>query len=179
MPWGGGSGELRAALTRLVEEHLIVERDGLIAGIHQIRSRGIVDAIHRVPPPELKKTVVSVLSALRGSGLSRFVYEVLREEPNLEESVLQTLEGMAGNDVECLVASLRGLELLDFHRQASAWVTIAERHDIPHSSRPVALFFANCGHTVSPSSFPPPLRAATTEMAMLPVPKCDERPVTR
>ena len=165
---GVGPTELRAALERLVEEHLLVEHDGLVAGIHQIRSRGIVDAIHRVPPPQLNATVVSVLSILRGPALSSFVYEVLREESNLEESVLQALEGMAQDNVECLVACLRGLELLDFYRQAAAWLTIAERHDVPHSSRPIVLFFAFAGIEF-PDFLPTQLRAAWTEMAVLPL----------
>ena len=165
---GAGRIEIRAALERLVEEHLLVERDGMLVGIHQIRSRAIAEAIHAVPPPQLNATVVSVLSILRGPALSRFVYEVLREESNLEESVLQALEGMVQDNVECLVECLRGLELLDFYRQASAWVTIAERHDVPHSSRPIVLFFAIAGIEF-PDFFPTQLRAARTEMAVLPL----------
>ena len=144
--------EIRAALERLIEEHLLVERDGMLVGIHQIRSRGIVDVIHRLPPPELKATVLLVLTALQAPDLTRFVYEVLKEESKLEEPVLQALEVIAQDDVESLVACLRGLELLDFYRQASAWTTIADRYDVPNSSRPVALFL-RLRASNSPSSF--------------------------
>ena len=136
---GIAPSELRAALERLVEEHLLVEIDGVVGGIHQIRSRAIVDAIHRTPPPQLKETVASVLKMLRGPVMSRFLYEVLREMPELEEPVLQTLDGLARHDVEHFMACLRGLEMLDFYRQASAWAEIAERHDVPPALRPLVL----------------------------------------
>ena len=128
---GSGPGELRVALERLKNEHLLVERDGELAGVHQIRSRGIVDVIHETPPPRLAETAVSVVAMLHGPALSRFVYEILREVPSLEAPLLQVLEGLVHGDVERLGASLRALELLDFYRQASAWAEIADRRNIP------------------------------------------------
>ena len=159
--------ELRVSLARLMEEHLLVERDGAVAGIHQIRSRGIVDVIHKIPPPTLEATVTSVLIMLRGPTLSRFVYEVLREMPTLEESVLQTLEDLVHDDVERLVACLQSLELLDFYRQASAWTEIADRHDIPPAHLSLVLRFAILGIEF-PEIFPDQFRNTTAEMASLP-----------
>ena len=162
-----GPMELRAALARLVEEHLVVERDGLFAGIHQIRSRNIVDVIHRVPPPTLEATVVSVLTMLHGPALSRFLYEVLREAPNLEEPVFRALGGLVQDNVERLLACLRGLELLDFYRQATAWAEIAERHGVPLALRPFALQFAITG-IEAPDFFAVHIKSAIAEMATLP-----------
>ena len=162
-----GPTELRAALARLVEEHLVVERDGLFAGIHQIRSRNIVDVIHCVPPPTLEATVVSVLGMLHGPPLSRFLYEVLREAPSLEQRVLQALEGLVRDDVERLLACQRGLELVDFYRQAMAWAQIAERHGVPLAHRPFVLQFAITGIEI-PDFFAAQIRSAIAEMASLP-----------
>ncbi len=162
-----GPTELRAALARLVEEHLVVERDGLFAGIHQIRSRNIVDVIHRVPPPPLEATVVSVLEMLHGPALSRFLYEVLREAPGLEKPVLQALGGLVRDDVERLLACLRGLELVDFYRQAMAWAQIAERHGVPLAHRPFVLQFAVTGIEI-PDFFAVQIRSAIAEMASIP-----------
>ena len=159
--------ELRAAIARLVEEHLVVERDGLFAGIHQIRSRNIVDLIHRVPPPTLEATVVSVLEMLHGPALSRFLYEVLREVHSLEKPVLQALGGLVRDDVERLLACLRGLELVDFYRQAMAWAQIAERHGVPLAHRPFVLHFAVTG-IEAPDFFAVQIRSAIAEMASLP-----------
>ena len=165
---GAAPTELRAALERLVEEHLLIEHDGVVGGIHRIRSRSIVDTIHRIPPPELKATVASVLTMLHGPALSRFLYEVLREVPELEEPVLRALDGPVRDDVDRLVACLRGLELLDFYRQASAWAEIAERHDVPPASRPLLMAFV-IGGIEFPEIFPEQVRNAGAEMASLPV----------
>ena len=162
-----GPTELRAALARLVEEHLVVERDGAFAGIHQIRSRNIVDVVHRVPPPTLEATVVSVLKMLHGPLLSRFVYEVLREEPRLEQPVLDALDELVQDDVDRLLACLRGLELVDFYRQAMAWAQIAERHGVPLAQRPFVLQFAVTG-TEIPDFFAAQIRNTMAEMASLP-----------
>ena len=162
-----GPTELRAALERLKDEHLLVERDGVLAGVHQIRSRGIVDVIHRTPPPRLEETAVSVVAMLRGPALARFVYEILREVPSLEAPMLGALEGLVHGDVERLAASLRALELLDFYRQASAWAEVADRHDIPLAHRPLVLQFAIAGIELS-DIFPDELRNAIDEIAALP-----------
>ena len=162
-----GPTELRTALERLKDEHLLVERDGVLTGVHQIRSRGIVDAIHRTPPPRLDETAVSVVAMLRGPALSRFVYEILREVPSLEALMLGALEGLHHGDVERLAASLRALELLDFYRQASAWAEVADRHDIPLAHRPLVLQFAIAGVELS-DIFPDELRNAMDEIAALP-----------
>ena len=159
--------EMRAALGRLVEEHLLVERNGLFAGIHQIRSRKIVDVIHRIPPPTLEATVVAVLTMLHGPALSRFLYEVLREVPNLEKPVFQALSGLVQDNVECLLACLRGLELLDFYRQATAWAQIAGRHGVPIAHRPLVLQFAVTG-IEAPDFFAVQIKSAIAEMASLP-----------
>ena len=164
---GAAPSDLRAALERLVEEHLLVEVDGVVGGIHQMRSRAIVDVIHRIPPPEMKETVTSVLNVLCGPVISRFLYEALREMPELEEPVLQTLNGLARNDVEHFMASLRGLEMLDFHRQASAWAEIAERHDVPPALRPLVLQFAIVG-IEGLGFFSDQVRNAVVDMASLP-----------
>ena len=159
--------ELRAALERLKDEHLLVERDGVLAGVHQIRSRGIVDVIHKTPPPRLEETAVSVVAMLRGPPLSRFVYEVLREVPSLEAPVLGALEGLVHDDVERLVACLRALELLDFYRQASAGAEVAEHRDVPLAHGPIVLWFALAGIEL-PNIFPDQLRNAIDEIAALP-----------
>ena len=162
-----GPTELRTALERLKDEHLLVERDGVLTGVHQIRSRGIVDVVHKTPPPLLEETAVSVVAMLRGPALSRFVYELLREVPTLEAPLLGALEGLVHGDVERLAASLRALELLDFYRQASAWAEVADRHDIPLAHRPLVLQFAIAGIELS-DVFPDQLRHAIDEIAALP-----------
>ena len=95
---------------------------------------------------------------LHSPALSRFLYEVLREAPNLEKPVFQALGGLVQDNIERLLACLRGLELLDFYRQATAWAQIAERHGIPLANRPFALQFAITG-IAAPDFFAVQIRA--------------------
>ena len=159
--------ELRSALERLADEHLVVERGGELSGVHRIRSRALVDIIHEIPPPVLYETAVSVLEVLRSPALSRFVYEVLRERPELEEPMLAAMEDLAQVDSDRLVGCLRGLELLDFYRRATAWVEIAQGHGVPMADRRLALQAA-IAELDFPDIFPAELRSATEEMAALP-----------
>ena len=153
------SSQIRMALERLVEEHLLVNQNGVLRGTHQIRSRGIVEVIHRNPPPQLVNSVKSVIGLLSANALSRFVFEVLRDCPSLETQVLEFLEEIAFNNEDYLVATLRGLELLDFYRQASAWVDVLKSHKLPTAHQPLALFYVIAELDI-PSFFPKEFRDA-------------------
>ena len=159
--------ELRSALERLESEHLIVERDGLISGLHQVRSKGIVDVIHSIPPPTHQQTILSVLDMLSGSTLSRFIFEVLRELPDLEAPMLRALEILTRNDMERLVECLRGLDLLDFYKLASAWVEIAKDRDVPSAHLPLILSCAVTGAEL-PDFLPVEIKNVVEEMAAIP-----------
>ena len=164
---GAEPTDLRATLERLVDEHLLTERNGIVTGIHPVRSRAVVDAIHRVPPPQLETTVISVLKTLRSSALSSFLYQVLRDEPHLEEQILRTLQNLAHGDLDTLLDCLSGLDLVDFSRQASAWMEIAERYGLPPAHTPLALDLATL-EIECPASFPENYRDAVADMIALP-----------
>ena len=164
---GADPALLSAALRRLVEEHLLVERDGMLTGVHQIRSRTLVDVIHNVPPPVLENSILSVLGMLAGQELSRFAYEVLRELPQFEAPVLRAMERLGRDDVERLLACLRALELLDFYRQASAWADVMDRRGVAPSQRPFVMWMATTGSEL-PEFFPEEIRSALEEILALP-----------
>lgn len=164
---GAGLADLRATLERLVDEHLLTERNGMVTGIHPVRSRVVADAIHRVPPPQLETTVISVLKTLRGAALSSFLYQVLRDEPHLEAPILRTLQNLAHGDLNTLLDCLSGLDLVDFSRQASAWMDIAGRYGLPPADTPLALDLATL-EIECPGAFPENYRAAVSDMIALP-----------
>lgn len=57
---GVSDGELNQALRRLVDEHLVREpHDGLVGGMHQLRSKHLLTLTHRTPPPTLEATIAS------------------------------------------------------------------------------------------------------------------------
>lgn len=162
------ASRLKAAMERLVEEHLVVDRGGSVAGVHQVRSHAISEAIHEHPPPLLVDTVTSVLKMLQGDELLRFVYEALRHAPELETALFDALKDLAREDIEQLTSALQALEMVDLHRQASAWAEITERHEVPPAHRPLVLEFATAGLDF-PSVFPQPFLAAGEEIRDLPM----------
>ena len=54
---GLSEADMSTALARLKEEHLVIEREGVVSGLHQLRSTAICEAVHAHPPPELRQTV--------------------------------------------------------------------------------------------------------------------------
>jgi hypothetical protein len=132
--------ELRQAISRLADEHLIVERDGVLTGLHTVRSAAIATAIHTQPPPTLADTVAAVLRSLPASQLHRFIANALRHQPTLAAQVTATAADDQ-LDIDRTVGYLHGLRLADFYAVARAWRDIADAHKVPASTQPL-LFMA-------------------------------------
>lgn len=160
---GATTFELRQAVTRLVEEHLLVERDGVMSGLHRLRSTAISLAIHAQPPPDLSMTIRRVLDLIPVHQLHRFIANAISEEPSASDSVI---EAAASEPLqpERLMAYVHGLRLADFYDLARNWKDIADEHEVPASSQPVLFQFAAAGLTF-PDFFPGALRTAGSEMA--------------
>ena len=158
--------DLRLALNRLNQEHLLIETEGSIKGVHQIRSTAIVDAIHAQPQPDLVSTVLDVLRILRGTSLTRFVFEFLKERPDLSKPILRELKQISDDDVESLVASLRGLELFDFLNQSVRWLDIARGHNVSPAHLPLVYMYA-IGGIDCPDGSRDEIRRAVADMASL------------
>ena len=154
--------ELRKALGRLVAEHLLVERDGEIEGLHRLRSVALCDATHRLPPPQLTETIKRVVPLIPATQLHRFVASMLAEMPDARQIVIEA-EIADALDAERLAGLGQGLRLADFHERARDWKQIAEQHSIPASSQPVLVLFAAAGLEF-PDIFPVELRAARDAM---------------
>ena len=132
---------LRAALGRLDAEHLVVERDGRIGGLHRLRSTAICDAVHEHPPPVLADTIGRVIPLVPTSQLHRFVAAMLSDNPDARNVVIDAACADASK-TERVAAYLQGLRLADFRERATIWNEIAEQHTIPLSVRPLVFMFA-------------------------------------
>lgn len=160
---GSTSLELRQVVVRLAEEHLVVERDGVIYGLHRLRSEAIAVAIHEQPPPDLMMTVRRVLDLVSTRQLHRFVANLVSEEPSSADVIIEAA-GSAVADIDRLTALLHGLRLVDFYELAKEWTAVAAKHDVPASSQPILFQFAAAGLTF-PDFFPEPIRNACSEMS--------------
>ncbi|WP_344225293.1 hypothetical protein [Kocuria atrinae] len=158
--------ELREPLARLAEEHLLVERNGTISGVHQLRSTAISEAIHNQPPPTRDHTISRLLPILAPEQVRRFIPNVLRDEPRLDQLIHDSAL-REGRDAVKLAAYLRGLRLYDFYERAVKWTDIAEQHGVPPANQPVAQLCAITG-TVLPDFFPEEFNRAIADMAASP-----------
>ena len=160
--------ELRAALERLIEEHLLINHNGTLSGTHQIRSRELVDVIHKKPPPMLVASVISVIGLLPAASLDQFIFGFLRDFPELEQQIVDALQENAFKSATHLLAILWGLDLLDFHRKASAWIETLQRMKVPTAHQPQAMFYAIA--KLDPAIFPKDFQNAVNSIAHLPIP---------
>jgi hypothetical protein len=154
--------ELRQAISRLAEEHLLVERDGILTGLHPLRSAAITRAVHAQPPPTLSTTLKAVLRALPFEQLHRFIANALRDEPQLASDVIGTEDLLSGG-IDRVVGYLHGLRLADFYNLATSWREIARDHEISPSAQPVLFMFATA-ELEFPDFFPASLEAAREAM---------------
>lgn len=158
--------ELREPIARLAAEHLLIERNGTISGVHQLRSIAISGAIHDQPPPTLEHTVSRLLSVLEPEQVKRFIPNATRDEPQLDQ-LFQDAALNERNGVVGLTAYLRGLRLFDFYERALSWEAIAEQHGVPPAHRAFAQLFA-ITRAALPEVFPEEVNLAVTAMAAVP-----------
>ena len=133
--------ELREALERLDAEHLVVERNGRVEGLHRLRSTAICEAVHELPPPVLGETIGKVVPLVPTSQLHRFIAAMLSDNPDARGVVIEAACGEALESGR-VAAYLQGLRLADFRHQANRWNEIAEQHSIPIAVRPMLFAFA-------------------------------------
>ncbi len=150
--------EMREALDRLRAEHLVVERDGWIGGLHRLRSTAICDSIHDQPPPTLGQSLERVLPLIPTSQLHRFIGALLIDHPEARDIVLRAVNGDP-SDIDRVAAGLQGLRLADFYERAKKWNEVATEHGIQIAARP-ALFLFAVGENQPTSSYAPDFRKA-------------------
>ncbi len=141
----GSAGEFKEALTRLAEEHLLTVDDGVVRGLHPVRSAALCDAVHEVPPPTIGGTLHAVIKRIETAHLLSFVARSIADDPGLAPFVVDSLASRLGGspgDLMTTAAALGGLRLADFTLTARQWVAILERHDVPVPLRSIGLDLA-------------------------------------
>ncbi|MCY3788299.1 MAG: hypothetical protein OXH63_05870 [Gemmatimonadetes bacterium] len=133
--------KMREALDRLRAEHLVVERDGWIGGLHRLRSTAICDSIHDSPPPTIYQTLERVVRLVPTSQLHRFLGAMLIDHPEARNIVVEMV-GEDSLDIDRVAACLQGLRLADFHEKANVWNEIAREHGVQVAARPALFVFA-------------------------------------
>jgi hypothetical protein len=154
--------EMRASMSRLVDEHLVVERAGVVTGVHRLRSVALTDAIHSQPPPTLDETVARVLDLVATQQLHRFIANLLRDQSGAASVVLT--QGSTGHlNPARVTAYLHGLRLADTLEAAKSWRDIADRCGVAATTQPLLFQFV-IAELEFADLFPAELRQAQTEM---------------
>lgn len=157
--------ELRRSIERLAREHLLVERDGVLTGLHPVRSEAITRAIHRSPPPTLEGTLTRTLELVPDHQIARFVVRALRDDPSLAPTVMDAAERSVA-DPDRLTAYLEGLRIADIEIRVQRWIDILEQQQVRRSLRLALVLFTTA--SLDQDLFPPPVVRAVEAMQALP-----------
>ncbi len=132
---------------RLVDEHLISERDGVLSGLHELRSWHIARAIHAVPPPMFAETVRRVIELLEPARLQRFVMRLLHERAVADDDVLDALAARLKRDPDAraLAAALQALRVVGFHRTTAEWRVVFDEEQATPTNVELITYFAISG----------------------------------
>jgi hypothetical protein len=168
----GSAGELKEALTRLADEHLVTVEDGVVRGLHPVRSVALCEAVHEVPPQTTGSTVRDVIGLIGTDQLLSFVARAIADEPKLAQVVVDSLssrlDGSPG-DLPAMAGALAGLRLADFTLTARRWAAVFDKHDVPAPHRPLGLDLVMISSEL-PEALEPRLVAAIEEVRCEPAP---------
>jgi hypothetical protein len=158
------SMDFKKSMYRLIDEHLIYERDGMLGGLHELRSRYVMHAIHSVPPPMLTDSARRVIAMLGVQALQPFVTRLLLSGLVADEVVIDSLADRLAlhQDPSGLAAALHALRLVGFRRLTAAWRTILDEEEVSPSDISVVAHFVL--HGGDPSIFPSPIQRAVTRL---------------
>ncbi len=166
---GLSEADMSSALARLEKEHLVIEREGVVVGMHQLRSTAICEAVHAHPPPELRQTVERVIPSVPTSQLHGFVASLLRDEPDLIPVLVEATQG-AEPSADRMAAFLHGVRLADYRARALAWRELVEERGVLPSVWMVLFSFTTAGLAI-PDELPAQVRSAQTAMQEVPGPQ--------
>ena len=131
---GRSDAAVGRALRRLVDEHLVrAPVDGLVDGLHQLRSEAIRERAHAVPPPTRSATLAHAVHSVPSRDLAPLAFQALSDGSIDEGAVLDALaDRLAGEpDPVALAAVLRGLGDGLLAATAARWLETPEAKALP------------------------------------------------
>lgn len=142
---GLSDADLRRAVSRLKDEHFVVEASGRLAGLHLMRSRTLSDAVHASPPPTLTTTIQHLTQSVPGLDVARLIVGVLRDRDDLDDATISAASARAVADDPCsglLASVMHAVRSADFIRHARVWADIIRHEKVPPALWPVTVNLA-------------------------------------
>lgn len=166
---GATAVDMREALERLSDEHLVTERDGLLGGLHELRSQQVTDEVHRRPPPTLFETIARVIDLVAGPGLQPVVLRVLRARAAPDDIVLEAVAARLERepDASALASALHALRLVGFSRLAERWSEVFDEEFVGPTHAPLIaqLLVTNSDLSI----YPEPIQRAVARIREIPL----------
>jgi hypothetical protein len=166
---GADATQMKEALARLIAEHLIDENDGLLSGLHELRSRYAMEELHRIPPPKLAESVSQVIMLVAGTALQTLVTRLLLAGAVPDNVAVDALAARLGADagVQAIAAALQALRVVGFQREAALWREIFAAEGVHPAHIGVITFLLAGSVDVDADVFPEPVRRAVTRIRQL------------
>ncbi|KSV75587.1 hypothetical protein N185_17255 [Sinorhizobium sp. GW3] len=128
--WNGP--RMAKALARLVEEHAVRQgADGLLGGLHEIRSAYLDDAMRAYLDEPTSESVKEAAWIISAPALPSFVARVLRAHPDQQTALIGALAArVLSGEVLVLGPILHGLGLATADIVAARWLEISRRLEV-------------------------------------------------
>lgn len=156
--------EVRRALTRLVDEHLLRSSTEGLVGLHRLRSLAIGDAIHASPPPLLSDSAERALQAASTETIGSVIAGTIGEDVLDEDAVVRVMisRWSRSPSVQLVASTLRGLRHAGFVRAARSWISLLDQHGVAPTHFELVFNLAMLDSDVS--FLPAPLAPAISAM---------------
>jgi len=135
----------KAALTRLLDEHLVREsREGVIGGLHQIRSQALRDASHDEVVYLEADSLLKAIGSITNESLPRVIqFSLACCNEEFEKKIIEGLSVVLGSstDSKTWISVLSGLGLATLERNVSRFVLILQDVELDRSFWTLASMF--------------------------------------
>lgn len=152
---GWGTPRFARALNRLIHEHAIRQQDdGTLAGLHEIRSIYLEEAIREVLGDSVNVAVSDAVHGLCADDFATFIVRVLRRWPDQQAALMDALTRRVSEEgPSCWAPILHGLGLATADLVAARWVTISRETGIDDRLASFSLGLAIAGSNLSDVPF--------------------------
>lgn len=158
------------ALKRLVEEHVLsAPENGVLTGLHQLRSERLLIASHKTPPPTYAATFAKAIASAPSSDIEKLVTDALLRR-GLDVSDIftaSTQRVQQSEDGAALAAALRGLSSAFVVLQCRRWLETPAVKAMARTQITGAAMFGVAGGDLSALNMVPGLVEAASELRVL------------
>ncbi len=143
---GGKKEEISKALSRLIDEHLISQKEpGVIGELHSLRTEEICKHTHDNLTSNFHDTLINSISVVTSQSLQRVIQSVYAfEGTTFQNHFLESLSQIIENDstnMPTWISIFSGLGLATLEVQVSTFISLLQKHNVKPSNWSLASMF--------------------------------------